>query len=137
MANGQGALVQHARESCLQPTHTPRQVYLRCECGLDEETVLLLVRLRDGLGAGTAVVAQHQNQVKMRTFLALLSHGYYLPYSVSSDSKLLEMSRGLGTGGPAASRHRGQQRARGREKKVWNVHLEAVSSHKVLIKTPF
>ena len=48
MANGQGALVQHARESCLQPTDTPGQVYLRCECGLDEETVLLLVRLRDG-----------------------------------------------------------------------------------------
>ena len=43
----------------------------------------------------------------------ILSHGY-LPYIVASDSKLLETSRGLGTGGPAASRHRAPaQRARG------------------------
>ena len=46
--------------------------------------------------------------------LALLSHGY-LPCSLESDEKLLEMSRGLGTGGAGASRHRGQQRARGGE----------------------
>ena len=32
----------------------------------------------------------------MRTVVALLSHGY-LPHSVSSDSKLMETSRGLGT----------------------------------------
>ena len=77
-------------------------------------------------GAGAAshveaparLVAQHRNPAKRRTVLALLSHGY-LPYSVASDSKLLETSRGLGTGGPATSRHRGQQRARG--EKVWNV----------------
>ena len=48
--------------------------------------------------------------------MALLSHGY-LPYSVAFDGKLLEMSRGLGTGGPAASRHRCQQRATGGESK--------------------
>ena len=62
-------------------------------------------------GAGAAshvkaparLVAQHQNPAKLRTVLALLSHGY-LPYSVASDSKLLETSRGLGSGGPAASR---------------------------------
>ena len=48
-ANAQGAIVQHSRESCLHPTDTPGQVYLRCECGLDEKVgVLLLVRLRDG-----------------------------------------------------------------------------------------
>ena len=41
-----------------------------------------------------------------------MSHGY-LPCSLESDEKLLEMSRGLGTGGDGASRHRGQQRARG------------------------
>ena len=62
------------------------------------------------------LVAQHQNPAKMRTVVALLSHGY-LPHSVASDSKLLETSCGLGTGGPAASRHRGQQRARGGESK--------------------
>ena len=69
-------------------------------------------------GAGAAshveaparLVAQHQNPARMRTVVALLSHGY-LPHSVASDSKLLETSRGLGTGGPAAPRHRGQQRA--------------------------
>ena len=60
------------------------------------------------------LVAQHQNPAKRRTVLALLSHGY-LTYSVASDEKLLETSRGLGTGGPAASRHRCQQRARGGE----------------------
>ena len=61
-------------------------------------------------GAGAAshvkaparLVAQHQNPAKLRTVLALLSHGY-LPYSVASDSKLLETSRGLGWGGSAAS----------------------------------
>ena len=52
----------------------------------------------------------------MRTVLELLSHGY-LAYSIASDEKLLETSRGLGTGGPAASRHRCQQRARGGESK--------------------
>ena len=42
------------------------------------------------------LVAQHQKTAKMRTVLALLSHGY-LPQSVASDSKLMETSRGLGT----------------------------------------
>ena len=74
-----------------------------------------------GAGAGSHVeaparlVAQHQNPAKKRTVLALLSHDY-LAYSVASDEKLLETSRGLGTGGPAASRHRCQQRAREGEK---------------------
>ena len=75
-------------------------------------------------GAGAAsraetparLVAQHQNLAKRRTVLALLSHGY-LSYSVASDARLLETSRGLGTGGAGASRHRGQQRARGGESK--------------------
>ena len=66
--------------------------------------------------APARLVAQHQNPAKRRTVLALLSHGY-LSYSVASDTKSLETSRGLGTGGPTASRHRGQQRARGGESK--------------------
>ena len=37
--------------------------------------------------------------------MALLRH-VHLPYSVASDEKLLETSHCLGTGGPAASRHR-------------------------------
>ena len=75
-----------------------------------------------GAGAGSHVeaparlVAQHQNPAKRRTVLALLSHGY-LPCSLESDEKLLEMGRGLGTGGAGASRHRCQQRARGGESK--------------------
>ena len=48
--------------------------------------------------------------------MVLLRH-VHLPYSVASDEKLLETSRGLGTGGVGASRHRGQQRARGGESK--------------------
>ena len=80
-----------------------------------------------GAGAASRVetparlVAQHQNLAKRRTVLALLSHGY-LSYSVASDARLLETSRGLGTGGAGASRHRCQQRARGGESKergVW------------------
>ena len=47
-AVGQGPLVQYGREACLQPTHTPGQVFLRCECGLEQGDVLLLVRVRDG-----------------------------------------------------------------------------------------
>ena len=80
--------------------------------------------------APARLVAQHQNPAKLRTVLALLSHGY-LPYSVVSDSKLLGTSRGLGTGGPAASRHRGQQRARGEDSKE-RAALGSVSVHKVL-----
>ena len=79
---------------------------------------------RCATGAGAAsrfealarLVAQHQNLAKRRTELALLSHGY-LRYSVASDANLLETSRGLGTGGAGASRHRGQQRATGGESK--------------------
>ena len=79
-------------------------------------------RCATGAGAGShdeapaRLVAHHQNPAKRRSVLALLSHGY-LPYSVDFDEKLLETSRGLGTGGPAASRHRGQQRARGEKSK--------------------
>ena len=88
------------------------------------DTLAALGWSRCATGAGAAshaeaparLVAQHENLAKMRTVLALLSHGY-LPYSVASDAKLLETSRGLGTGGPAASRHRCQQRARGGESK--------------------
>ena len=79
--------------------------------------------------APARLVAQHQNPAKLRTVLALLSHGY-LPYSVVPDSKLLGTSRGLGTGGPAASRHRCQQRARGAESKE-RARLEPFSVHKV------
>ena len=46
--------------------------------------------------APARLVAQHQNPARMRTVLALLSHGY-LPHSVASDLKQLETSRGLGT----------------------------------------
>ena len=73
-------------------------------------------RCATGAGAASHVeaparpVAQHQNLAKRSTVLALLSN-VYLPYSVASDEKLLEMSRGLGTGGAGASRHRCQQRA--------------------------
>ena len=76
-----------------------------------------------GAGAGSHVealarlVAQHQNLAKRRTVLALLSHGY-LPCSVASAAKLMEASRGLGTGSPAASRHRApaaRERGEGRE----------------------
>ena len=79
--------------------------------------------------APARLVAQHQNPAHRRTVLALLRYTH-LPYSVASDAKLLETSRGLGTGGPAASRHRGQQRARGGES--WNVPPDRVSVDKVL-----
>ena len=88
------------------------------------DTLAALGWSRCATGAGAAshvealarLVAQHQNLAKKRTVLALLSHGYPA-YSVESDEKLLEMSRGLGTGGAGASRHRCQQRARGGESK--------------------
>jgi hypothetical protein len=67
----------------------------------------------------------------------------HLPYSVASDSKLLETSRGLGLGrerslneGPAASRHRRQKASAREGDKVWNVPLHRVSVEKVL-KTLF
>ena len=89
-------------------------------------------------GAGAAshvkaparLVAQYQNPAKRRIVLALLSHGF-LPYSVASDSKLLETSRGLGSGGPAASRAIAASRARVGEK-VWNVRSHTFSVHKIL-----
>ena len=50
-------------------------------------------------------VAQHRNsgEKEKTSVLALLRH-INLLYRVASDEKLLEMSRGLGTGGPAACR---------------------------------
>ena len=80
--------------------------------------------------AAARLVAQHQNPAKRRTFLALLSHGY-LPYSVASDSKQLETSRGLGTVVPPRRAIAGQQRARGGESKERGTP-EALSVHKVL-----
>ena len=94
---------------------------LRQMVTMDTLAALGWSRCATGAGAGSHVeaparlVAQHQNPAKRRTVLALLSHGY-LPCSLESDEKLLEMSRGLGTGGAGASRHRCQQRAtRGRK----------------------
>ena len=52
--------------------------------------------------------------------MALLRH-VHLPYSVASDEKLLETSHGLGTGGPAASRHRAAGRS-DREEKYGTLH---------------
>ena len=46
--------------------------------------------------------------------MALLRH-VHLSYSVASDEKLLETSHCLGTGGPAASRHRGGAIGQGRK----------------------
>ena len=66
--------------------------------------------------APARLVAQHQNPAKRRTVLALLSHGY-LSYSVASDSKQLETSRGLGTVVPPRRAIAGEQRARGGESK--------------------
>ena len=51
--------------------------------------------------------------------MALLRH-VHLPCSVASDEKLLETSHCLGTGGPAASRHRAAWSDRTGEE-VWNV----------------
>ena len=76
-------------------------------------------------------MAQHQNLAKRRTVLALLSHGY-LSYTVASDAKLLETSRGLGTGGAGASRHRGQQRARGGESKERWIVVSVKSLEKLI-----
>ena len=84
-------------------------------------------------GAGAAwhveaparLVAQHQNPAKRRTVLALLSH-CYLPRSLESDEKLLEMGRGLGTGGAGASRHRFQQRATRGESKERDVLVSSL-----------
>ena len=67
--------------------------------------------------APVRLVAQHQNAAKRRTILALLRHSS-LPHSVASDAKLLETSRGLGTGGPAASRHRARSARGGVENDV-------------------
>ena len=99
--------------------------FLRHMATMDTLAALGCSRCATGAGAGSHVeaparlVAHHQNPAKRRTVLALLSHGY-LEYSVASDEKLLETSRGLGTGGPAASRHRcSRARERGRKQGTW------------------
>jgi hypothetical protein len=67
--------------------------------------------------APARLVAQHQNPAQRRTVLALLRYTH-LPYSVASDSKLLDTSRSLGTVVPprraiaASSAREGE--------KVWN-----------------
>ena len=70
------------------------------------------------------VVAQHRNSgEKEKTSVLALLRLVHLPYSVASDEKLLETSHGLGTGGPAASRHRAVAIGQGevsRERKAEN-----------------
>ena len=78
-------------------------------------------------GAGTAGRSASKSGER-RIVLALLRYTH-LPYSVASDSKLLETSRGLGSGGPAASRAIAASRARVGEK-VWNVRAHTFSLHK-------
>ena len=68
-------------------------------------------------GAGTDG-SSASNPAQRRTVLALLRYTH-LPYSVASDSKLLETSRGLGTGGPA--RHAIAVSSAREGEKVWNV----------------
>ena len=61
-------------------------------------------------------VAQNKNSVEKEkaSVMALLRH-VHLSCSVASDEKLLETSHCLGTGGPAASRHRGGAIGQGRK----------------------
>ena len=84
-------------------------------------------------GAGTAGSSASKSGETENCPGTLLSHGY-LPYSVASDSKLLETSRSLGTGGPyflPHSRPAGRDGARVGEK-VWNVRPHTFSVHIVL-----
>ena len=74
------------------------------------------------------LVAQHQNPAQSRTVLALLRHTH-MPYSVASDSELLETSRSLGTVVP---RCRAIAASSAREgEKVRNVLTE------IVLETPF
>ena len=59
--------------------------------------------------------------------MALLRH-VHLPYSVASDEKLLEMSRGLGTGGPASHYRAGRGWPIGQGEEVWNLLGTALST---------
>ena len=98
----------HAASGCYSGISLP---LLRRMATMDTLAALYLSICATGAGAASQVeaparlVAQHQNAAKRRTVLALLRHST-LPHSVASDAKLLETSRGLGTDGPAASRHR-------------------------------
>jgi hypothetical protein len=114
----------HAASGCYFGISLP---FLRHMATMDTLAALYLSICATGAGAASHVeaparlVAQHQNAAKRRTVLALLRHST-LPHSVASDAKLLETSRGLGTGGSVASRHRAPA-ARGGEKMTvhcWN-----------------
>ena len=78
-------------------------------------------------------VAQHRNSgEKEKTSVLALLRLIHLPYSVASDEKLLETSHGLGTGGPAASRHRAAGPTDRTGEKVWNVSPCAASARKYM-----
>ena len=91
----------HAAYGCYSGISLP---LLRHMATMDTLAALYLSTCETGAGAASHVeaparlVAQHQNAAKRRTVLALLRHST-LPHSVASDAKLLETSRGLGTGG--------------------------------------
>ena len=69
-------------------------------------------------------MAQHQNLARRRTVLALLSHGY-LSYTVASDAKLLETSRGLGTGGAGGVAPSRASSARGEKMTVHGANADS------------
>ena len=118
--------------------------FLRHMATMDTLAALGCSRCATGAGAGSHVeaparlVAPHQHPAKRRTVLALLSHGY-LEYSVASDEKLLETSRGLGTGGPAAWRHRSSSaRERGRKQgTVLGIVVSGKSLEKLILDVFF
>ena len=83
--------------------------------------------------APARLVGQHQNPAKWRTVLALLRYTH-LPYSVASDSKLLETSRGLGTGGPAGQRARwGESKERAPGSSLYSQSLRDTVLNPILV----
>ena len=106
-SNLQAAVQHNADKEKEKAVEANRWTSVSTPCQKWRRSRLLLPSQHHHVEALARPVAQHQNfgEKEKASVLALLRH-IHLPYSVASDEKLLETSHGLGTGGPAASRHR-------------------------------
>ena len=117
----------HAAYGCYSGISLP---LLRHMATMDTLAALYLSTCATGAGAASHVeaparlVAQHQNAAKRRTVLALLRHST-LPHSVASDAKLLETSRGLGTGGAGGVAPSRASSARGKKMTVHGANADS------------
>ena len=130
-SNLQAAVQHNADKEKEKAVEANRWTSVSTPCQKWRRSRLLLPSQHHHVEALARPVAQHQNsgEKEKTSVMALLRH-VHLPYSVAFDTKLLETSHGLGTGGPARRAIAVERSDRGRKygtlkvagKRTYKVH---------------